>query len=663
MLLKSERLVAVAVPAPLHTSFDYRVGEELTIVPGARLRVPFGRREVVGIALEAPKLRAAAARTYRSVGEVLDADALLPGDILDLCRFASEYYQHPIGDTIATALPGALRQGKPATIKAAKAPQDATEPEALPRLTDEQAAALEVLRSGDGFSVALLEGITGSGKTELYLRRAAEVLDAGGQVLVLVPEIGLTPQLSERFARRFGAAVTHYHSAMADGQRAQAWLRARAGTASILVGTRSALFVPLPRLGLIIVDEEHDGSFKQHEGLRYSARDLAIVRAQRARIAVILGSATPSLETLHNARSGRYRHARLTRRAHSVAPPAIRLLDIRTRPLDHGMSAPLIEAVGRHLESGGQALLFLNRRGYAPVLLCHECGWQAPCKQCDARMTLHRARGRLVCHHCGAEQAVPALCGACKSKALMPVGEGTERIEGGLRELFPGKRVERFDSDRFRKRGELERLLEDIRSGAIHILVGTQMLAKGHDFAGLSLVGILDVDQALYGSDFRALEHMGQLVTQVAGRAGRVGQQAEVILQTHQPRHPELLRLLEGGYGALADTLLRHRKTLSLPPYSHLALLRAEGPSLAQALELLTQARDALAADPRVSVLGPVPAPMERLAGRYRGQLLLQSSSRTALARVLGGAVPKFGELPAARKVRLSVDVDPIDLF
>jgi primosomal protein N' (replication factor Y) len=346
-----------------------------------------------------------------------------------------------------------------------------------------------------------------------------------------------------------------------------------------------------------------------------------------------------------------------------VAPPAIRLLDIRTRPLDHGMSAPLIEAVGRHLGAGGQALLFLNRRGYAPVLLCHECGWQAPCKQCDARMTLHRARGRLVCHHCGAEQGVPTLCGACKSKALMPVGEGTERIEGGLRELFPGRRVERFDSDRFRKRGELERLLDDIRSGAIHILVGTQMLAKGHDFAGLSLVGILDVDQALYGSDFRALEHMGQLVTQVAGRAGRVGQQAEVILQTHQPKHPELLRLLEGGYGALAETLLRHRKALSLPPYSHLALLRAEGPSLAQALELLTQARNVLAADPRVSVLGPVPAPMERLAGRYRGQLLLQSSSRTALARVLGGAVPTFGELPAARKVRLSVDVDPIDLF
>jgi primosomal protein N' (replication factor Y) len=669
--LKPGRLVAVAVPAPLYNAFDYRVGEEMTIQPGMRLRVPFGAREVVGIALEAPRAGEPGPRKYKAVAEVLDAEPLLPAELLELCRFAADYYQHPLGEVLATALPSALRAGGASTPKAPRkrrgAPAgreaDAGTPEAALPLTDEQAAALRALRATKAFAVTLLEGITGSGKTELYLRRAADVLDADGQVLVLVPEIGLTPQIAERFARRFGAGVVSYHSGMPDGERAQAWLAAGAGRARIVIGTRSAVFVPLPRLGLVVIDEEHDGSFKQQEGLRYSARDLAIVRAQRAKAPVILGSATPSLETQQNARAGRYGHARLARRVHSVAPPAIRVLDIRARPLDHGLAAPLLQAVGRHLDAGGQALLFINRRGYAPVLLCHDCGWQAPCRQCDARLTLHRARGRLVCHHCGAEQAVPAQCGQCSGKALMPVGQGTERIEAGLRDAFPGKRVERFDSDRMRRRGELERLLGDIASGAIHILVGTQLLAKGHDFAGLSLVGILDVDQALYGSDFRALERMGQLVTQVAGRAGRVGQQSEVILQTHEPTNPTLLRLLEGGYGALSETLLAQRRELGLPPFSHLALLRAEAPALAGAVRFLAGARDALMAPAAVQVLGPVPAPMERLAGRFRAQLLLQSSSRSALQQVLAAAVPGLDRLPEARKVRWSVDVDPFDLF
>ena len=721
--MSGTRLVAVAVPAPLYSHFDYRVGEEVAIAPGMRLRVPFGSREIIGLALEAPRADAGAARRYKNVAAVLDAEPLLPADLLDLCRFAADYYQHPIGEALATALPSTLRQGGDTALRtpqslrltaagraalaslpkrsraqravlealaAAPGPRDALpehspavlrkllaagwiewfeprpEPapiESGPPLTTEQAAGLEILRASAGFSVSLLEGITGSGKTELYLQRAADAIAAGRQVLVLVPEIGLTPQLAGRFTRRFGPGVVHYHSGMPDGERAQAWLAARAGRAQVVVGTRSAVFVPFRDLGLVIVDEEHDGSFKQQEGLRYSARDLAIVRAQRAKVPVILGSATPSLETQQNARAGRYRHARLTRRVHSVAPPAIRLLDLRGRVLDHGMAHPLLEAVGRHLDAGGQALLFINRRGYAPVLLCHDCGWQAPCKQCDAKLTLHRARGRLICHHCGAEQAIPVQCGACKGRALMPVGQGTERIEIGLRDAFPGKRIERFDSDRIRRRGELERLLGDIASGAIHILVGTQLLAKGHDFAGLSLVGILDVDQALYGNDFRALERMGQLVTQVAGRAGRVGQQSEVILQTHEPRHPELLRLLEGGYAGLSETLLKHRKALSLPPFSHLALLRAEAEALAGALRFLTEARDALAPPAGVQVLGPVPAPMERLAGRYRAQLLVQSPSRSALQQTLAAAVPGFDRLPAARKVRWSVDVDPVDLF
>jgi primosomal protein N' (replication factor Y) (superfamily II helicase) len=722
------RFAPVAVPVPLFKAFDYRVGEGMTIAPGVRVRVPFGRRQLVGIVLEAPRALDTGAREYKAIAEALDPVPLLPAELMELCSWAAAYYQHPIGEVLATALPSALRQGGATAIKAAQALRVtdagrtalATLParsraqrallealaaaprprgdlpdisaavlgkalqkgwvesiavadapvaaEAAPALTAEQAAALTLLRAEPGFTVALVEGITGSGKTELYLQRAADVLDAGGQVLVLVPEIGLTPQLGERFARRFGAGVTSYHSGMPDGERAQAWLRARDGTARVIVGTRSASFLPLPDLGLVIVDEEHDGSFKQQDGLRYSARDLAIVRAQRRKVPVILGSATPSLESMQNARAGRYRHARLTRRVHSVAAPAIRLLDVRGRPLDHGMSPPLLEAIGRHLAAGGQTLLFLNRRGYAPVLLCHDCGWQAPCRHCDARLTLHRGRGRMVCHHCGAEQAVPVKCEACHSRALLPVGQGTERIEAGLADAFPGKRIERFDSDRIRRRGELERLLGDIRSGAIHILVGTQMLAKGHDFAGLSLVGIVDVDQALYGADFRAIERMGQLITQVAGRAGRVGQEAEVILQTHQPHHPLLHSLLASGYGGLCEVLLAQRRRLGLPPFAHLALLRAEATARGAALAFLQDASAQLAAGrpgapAAVTLLGPVASPMERLAGRYRAQLLLQSGSRSALQKLLAAHVPAFDELPSARKVRWSVDVDPIDLF
>jgi primosomal protein N' (replication factor Y) (superfamily II helicase) len=716
-------LVSVAVPAPLFRLFDYRVGQGMTIAPGARLRVPFGRRQLVALAVAAPRSGdAVAGRSYKAVAEVLDHEPLVPPALLETCRWCAAYYQHPLGEVLATAIPAALRAGEAAVLKpalqlqltpagdaargalrknahaqrallealaqrpqaraelpeqaagalqralaqgwveAGPAPRAAPATQEAPALTAEHAQALATLREGAGHAVTLLEGVTGSGKTELYLRRAADVLAQGRQVLVLVPEIGLAPQLTARFARRFGAGVASYHSGMADGERAQAWLAARAGEARVMVGTRSAAFLPFADLGLVIVDEEHDGSFKQQDGLRYSARDLAIVRAHAAGVPVILGSATPSLETLQNARSGRYRHARLSRRVHSVAPPAIRLLDVRARPLNHGLSAPLIEAIGTHLAAGGQALLFINRRGYAPVLLCHDCGWQAQCAQCDARLTLHRARGRLICHHCGAQAAVPQRCGACDSRALLPVGEGTERIEKGLAMLFPRHRIERFDSDRFRRRGELERLLGDIAGGAVHLLVGTQMLAKGHDFAGLSLVGILDVDQALYGSDFRALERMGQLVTQVAGRAGRVGQAAEVILQTHAPGHPMLQRLLAQGYAGFADELLRLRRDMGLPPFAHLALLRAESATRDDALAFLRAAHARLAAE-AVERLGPVPAPMERLAGRYRAQLLLQSRSRAALQKLLAATVPALDELPLARKVRWSVDVDPVDLF
>lgn len=723
-------VAAVAVPAPIYRLFDYRVpaAAEGALVPGMRVRVPFGRRRLIGVVAEPPREIDPEGREYKFIESVLDPASVFSPDLWALCRWAADYYQYPLGEVLSAALPGPLRRGDdteirrehalhisesgraaletlPARSHAQRAvlQQLATTPstraqllELMPKAaaslrkamdggwlvevpllvpdgvigpalapTPEQAAVIDALRtSANGFSASLLEGVTGSGKTEIYLCLAADAVTRGEQVLVLVPEIGLTPQLLARFKERFGTGVASFHSGMSENERADTWLRARAGEARIVIGTRSAVFVPFAKLGLMVIDEEHDASFKQQDGFRYSARDLAILRAQRLEIPVLLGSATPSLETLHNARTGRYRHLKLESRVRQTAPPKIHALDVRTRALDHGLSPPLLTAIDRHLKAGGQALLFINRRGFAPVLLCHDCGWSAPCTRCDAHMTLHRGRGRLVCHHCGAQQKAPTTCPSCNSKSLTPVGQGTERVEEALCAKFPDKRVERFDSDRLRRAGELERLLNDIRSGAINILVGTQILAKGHDFAGLTLVGIVSADQALYGTDFRAIERMGQMVTQVAGRAGRGEQQGEVILQTHEPEHPLLRTLVEGGYSALSDALLEERRMAGLPPFSHLALLRAEATQAEAPLRFLNEARDLMLADrDSVQVSDAIPATMEKRAGNTRAQLLLQSASRAVLQRKLSAWVGQFDNLPSARQVRWSLDVDPGDLY
>ncbi|PTU31444.1 primosomal protein N' [Stenotrophobium rhamnosiphilum] len=723
-------VAAIAIPAPIYRLFDYRVpaAAEGLLVPGMRVRVPFGRRRLVAVVAEPPREIETEGREYKFIEVVLDQASVFPADLWALCRWAADYYQYPLGEVLSAALPGPLRRGDDTEIRRENAlhisesgraaletlparshaqravlQQLATTPctrgqllELLPKAaaslrkamemgwllevplvipdgvigpalapTPEQVTVVEALRSAaKGFSASLLEGVTGSGKTEVYLCLAADAVTRGEQVLVLVPEIGLTPQLLARFNERFGAGVASFHSGMSENERADTWLRARAGEARIVIGTRSAVFVPFAKLGLIVIDEEHDASYKQQDSFRYSARDLAILRAQKLEIPVLLGSATPSLETLHNARSGRYRHLKLESRVRQTAPPKIHALDVRTRALDHGLSHPLLEAIDRHLTAGGQALLFINRRGFAPVLLCHDCGWSAPCARCDAHMTLHRGRGRLVCHHCGAQQKAPTTCPTCNSKTLTPVGQGTERVEEALRARFPDKRVERFDSDRLRRAGELERLLADIRSGEIHILVGTQILAKGHDFAGLTLVGIVSADQALYGTDFRAIERMGQMVTQVAGRAGRGAQQGEVILQTHEPEHPLLRTLVEGGYIALSDALLEERRMAGLPPFSHLALLRAEATQADAPLRFLNEARNLMLADREsVQVSDAIPATMEKRAGNTRAQLLLQSASRAVLQRKLSAWVGQFDSLPSARQVRWSLDVDPGDLY
>lgn len=535
-----------------------------------------------------------------------------------------------------------------------------------PELNPRQRQAVDSVREAlGGFHAFLLEGITGSGKTEVYIHLLQAVLAAGRQTLVLVPEIGLTPQLLRRLAERVATPMVSLHSALSAGERERAWRRAASGEVTLVVGTRSAVFVPMPRLGLILVDEEHDLSFKQQDGFRYSARDLAVRRAQQANCPVVLGSATPSLETMHNARSGRYGLLELPERAGSALPPELVTLDIRAQPLRAGLSPVLMRLMREQLDAGNQVLLFLNRRGFAPVLTCHDCGWVGECPHCDARLTLHLTANRLWCHHCGLTRPTPNSCPECKGADLRPLGRGTQRLEAELRELFPDTPLARVDRDSTRRKGELERLLDAARRGEIPLLLGTQMLAKGHHFPGVTLVGILDLDQGLYGSDFRAPERMAQLVVQVAGRAGRAQRPGRVVLQTRHPDHPLLITLQRQGYGSFASAALEERRQANLPPFSHQALMRAESGDAEAATDFLRRAmRQAADATARgVTVLGPVPAPMERRGGRYRAHLLLQSDLRPGLQAFLADWLPKVGGLRGVARVRWSLDVDPQEML
>ncbi|MDR6357139.1 primosomal protein N' (replication factor Y) [Pseudomonas psychrotolerans] len=536
-------------------------------------------------------------------------------------------------------------------------------------LNSEQRLAYEAVRAGSGFHCYLLEGVTGSGKTEVYLQLIRATLEAGRQALLLIPEINLGPQTLGRFEQRFNARIALLHSALTDRERMDIWLAARDGEVDIVVGTRSALFTPLKHPGLIIVDEEHDASYKQQEGLRYHARDLAVVRARFENLPVVLGSATPSLESLHNADQGRYAHLRLSLRAGGAQPPRFERLDVRSRPLDSGLSQPLLKAMGATLERGQQVLVFLNRRGFAPTLLCHDCGWLAQCPRCDARMTYHRGSGELRCHHCDHRQAPPRHCPSCGKLDLRPVGAGTERAEERLQLLFPDIPVLRIDRDTTARKDALGKLLRTIHSGAPCILVGTQMLAKGHHFPKVTLVAVLDADSGLFSADFRASERMAQQIVQVAGRAGRAEEPGQVLIQTHLADHPLMVQLAEEGYPAFARQALQERRAAGLPPFAYLALLRADAHRQDQVenfLEAAYHVAEGLAVNlalPQVELLGPVPAPMERRAGRHRAQLLLQSSSRAPLHRLLGIWVVQLESLPEARQVRWSLDVDPIDLF
>ena len=533
-----------------------------------------------------------------------------------------------------------------------------------PALHAEQQAAVEAVgKALGGFQAFLLDGITGSGKTEVYLALIEQALAQGKQSLLLVPEIGLAPQTVRRLRERLGVPIEVLHSNLAEGERARAWLRMRSGEAKVILGTRSAAFTPLPQAGLIIVDEEHDSAYKQQEGFRYHARDLALVRGRALNVPVLLGSATPSLESLANVEAGRYHALHLRSRPSAAHPPQVQIVDMRAQRLEHGLSPALLHAVGETVARGEQVLVFRNRRGYAPVLLCHSCGWHAECPRCEHPMTLHVAWRRLICHHCDHQAAVPSTCPVCGGNELKPQGQGTERLEEALTAHFPQTPVLRIDRETTRRRDAFEHLLDNLQADAPAILVGTQMLAKGHDLPNLTLVAIVGVDEGLLSVDFRAGERLAQLVVQVAGRAGRARKPGRVILQTHHPDHPLLRHLLAQGYAAAAKELLTERKQTGLPPYGHQVLLRCEAHQRAEVDAFLSEARAALPDTDTLQIAGPMPAPMPLRAGRQRGQLLIESTSRRHLHAAVQPWSIHIAQLPSARKVRWSLDVDPIDLY
>ena len=735
--MSSLAIAKIAVPVPLYGLFDYLIPESAAgqLKKGCRVKVPFGRKQLVGMVISISDTSDFPVARLKSIIEVLDTEPLLPTEIIDLLEWAAIYYMHPLGEVIFSALPKFIRQGEKSELKEEllwrlsvsgresdgaelkQAPKQAallsymqgSELDALSAsqfsehwnnwraplkalvekslvvvdtrrvldivqgekksvqalsLNDEQQMASQaVIASLESYQTFLLQGITGSGKTEVYLEIIESALSLNLQVLVLVPEISLTPQLTQRFAARLDVPIASLHSGLNDTQRHAAWVQASQGIARVVIGTRSALFTPMPQLGLIILDEEHDASFKQQEGFRYHARDLALVRAKNSGIPVLLGSATPSLESLENARRGLYQLLQLKQRgAAGARPPKVSLLDVCRRPMEDGLSDQLLTKVEQHLNNQGQVLLFLNRRGYAPLLMCHECGWTTACQRCDANMTLHQHNQRLRCHHCGYETAAPQTCPSCQHESLYVPGAGTERIELALSEKFPQVVISRIDRDTTRRKGELDKKLKQARTGEAQILIGTQMLAKGHDFPDVTLVGILDADQGLFSADFRGTEHMAQLVIQVSGRAGRGEKPGEVIIQTHHPEHPLLHVLLESGYSGFAEAALQERKLASFPPYSYMAILRCDALQKTEAQTFLSQCRESFNYTD-VQVYGPLPAPMEKRAGRYRWQLILLANERRVLHGALRQWIPGLSKIKAASRVRWSVDIDPQDMF
>ncbi|MEX0605646.1 MAG: primosomal protein N' [Marinobacter sp.] len=719
------RSVRIALARPLRRLFDYlATDQQQPLVAGQRVRVPFGQQSAIGLVVDADA-EAPEGITLKSILSVCEHWPALPDETRSLLTWASNYYQHPLGECLFTALPPALRKGRPAerprltqwqivtgatatlstnavrqralldwlsgqagareTSAVTKAGFTRSQLKALaakglvietetkhqestaenlpspPVLSEAQRSAYEQLAEPkEGFTASLLYGITGSGKTEIYLHYLRQHLANNEQALVLVPEINLTPQTVKRFRHYFGERIAVWHSALNDGERLDTWLRIREGAPVIVIGTRSAVLLPFTGLRTIVVDEEHDSSYKQGEGFRYSGRDLAVYRAHLNQCPIILGSATPSLESLHNAASGKYRLARLEERAGNAAPPVINLLDIRSRPLEGGMAAPTIQSIRDCLARGQQALVFVNRRGFAPVMMCFDCGHMVECPRCDTRLTYHRKDRAMRCHHCDYQTAASAQCPACKSDAFKPVGQGTERTEDILMQQFPEVPVIRVDRDSTQRKGSIQSILSTVNTGRPCILVGTQMLAKGHDFPNVTLVVVINADGGLFSVDFRAPEQLIQTLLQVSGRAGRGDASGQVIIQTCHSDHPMLRQLASGHYLPLADNLLAERSGGGFPPFRSMAILRAEGVTMEDSIGFLDHAKQQIT-DTQIDLWGPLPAVIARRADRYRAQLVLICDSRTRLNQALKSLCQQLDQQKRKGSLRWQIDVDPLE--
>ena len=711
----------IALNRPLRRLFDYLVPAHLEVQPGQRVKVPFGRQALTGLVVETG-VEPPAGITLKPVRDILEDWPALPENTFRLLTWASDYYQHPLGECLFTALPPALRRGRPAHEKAeehwfpleaevalaanahkqkalfetikdqpgitssslvqlgytraqirnlesksliaqGQAPRQPTPQEADelpgPSLSPAQQKAADQLPDHtDQFSATLLHGITGSGKTELYLHYLKSHLKADQQALVLVPEINLTPQTLARFRRYFGDRIAVWHSALNDGERLRTWLKIRNGEPVILIGTRSAVLLPFTNLRTLIVDEEHDSSYKQGDGFRYSGRDVAVYRAHLNQCPVILGSATPSLESWHNARQGKYQLVSLDERANNALPPELALLDIRSRPLEAGLARPALQAIKETLARGEQALVFVNRRGYSPVMMCFDCGHLEECPHCDTRLTYHRRDRAMRCHHCDYQQAASPTCPKCESENYKPVGQGTERAEETLAENFPDTPLIRVDRDSTQRKGSIQSILKKVNSGKPCILVGTQMLAKGHDFPNVTLVVVVNADGGLFSVDFRAPEQMLQTLLQVSGRAGRGNKPGKVLIQTCHSDHPLLRSLCTGNYPAMAEQLLAERESGQLPPFRAMAILRAEASTMQASLQLLDTIKP-MTQTGSTEVWGPLPAVIARKANRHRAQLVLNSDNRKHLNHLLSHLCQHLDQskLPAGSK--WMIDVDP----
>ncbi|MDO8179565.1 MAG: primosomal protein N' [Undibacterium sp.] len=683
-------ILKIALDTPLDTTFDYRwvnpsstsLDEAVDSAPdssampqiGQLALVPFGRQELMGLIVGISDQTEVPVAKLKDVIEVRSQLFPLSEHWIALCHFAADYYQRPLGEVVVPALPRNLRAGKATSLernlkKLAKLhPAQDTSPNPEPPLNPAQQEAVDAIAGAQKFAPHLLYGVTGSGKTEVYLQAAARILAQSGdaQVLILVPEINLTPQLENNLRQRFsGIQIATLHSGMAEGERLLHWLSSHLGQARIILGTRLAILASLPHLKMIVIDEEHDPSYKQQEGLRYSARDLAVWRAHQLGIPVVLGSATPSLETWQHAKVARYRKLELRERAVKDAVlPVVRVINLEHEKPKEGLTTPLINAIRKRLEKGEQSLLFLNRRGYAPVIACDACGWISNCTRCTAHLVMHKLDHKLRCHHCSFEQRIPRNCPTCGNIDLQPLGRGTQRMEEGLRLIFPEARVFRIDADSTRLKGSAEAAFDTVHRGEVDILIGTQMVAKGHDFKNLTLVGALNPDSALFSQDYRASERLFAQLMQVAGRAGRAAQKeggniSEVLVQTRYPDHPLYHALMAHDYDRFADDLLEERQQAGMPPFIYQALLRAEAKELQTALDFLHQAVSCTE-HVGITIHDPIPMTMTRVANMDRAQLLVESVSRPALQAFLKEWIAALRALKS--RVKWGVEIDPVDI-